>query len=257
MRRRIQIIAGATVLATVLFIGIGYTEQPVAETYRYDYQHRLSSDYIYRTGRVLTAGAKREEGESASALRREQQDMNASTTSVSDTQEQEVDLPLAVKGMVRQLLQSGGEDNVSEHVVAVSTFVNLNQLYRTSSLGRYLSEQLISNLHEAGVQVIEVRKTPGLMVRENFGEYALSRNMAELSYVQKADAILAGTYTFVDDRLFVNARLLDNEDGLVLASASFESKVGSLISAFLADEGMPVRLQRPIKVKTLAEKVSY
>lgn len=210
-----------------------------SDLYRYDYHHRLPTDYIYRTGQVYKEQKK--------AAKAKKNDENIGNLEI------EADLATVVKDIVVQLLISEEDENLQEYAVAVSTFVNLNNLYRTSSLGRYLSEQLVGELHKAAIEVIDVRKTPGLMISQENGEYSLSRDMDELSYVHQADAVLVGTYTFVDERLFINARLLSSADGLVLASASAESPVGSIISQFLADESMPVEATEPIQVRTLVD----
>lgn len=223
------------------FAGSPQEAKPLTgELYRYDYHHRVPTDYIYRTGKV----SKEEGGVKAK---------KGSPDEEIVLHESEADLAIVVKDVVAQLFDSRGEENLKEHAVAVSTIVNLNYLYKTSSLGRYLSEQLVGELHKAGVEVVDVRKTPGLMISPENGEYSLSRDMDELSYVHSADAVVVGTYTFVEERLFINVRLLSGENGLVLASASAESPVGSIISQFLADESMPVAPTRPIEVRTLVE----
>lgn len=209
-----------------------------SDLYRYDYHHRLPTDYIYRTGQVF-----KERKKDAKAKKNDENIGNL---------EIEADLAAVVRDIVVQLLGSE-EENLKEYAVAVSTFVNLNNLYRTSSLGRYLSEQLVGELHRATIDVLDVRKTPGLMISQENGEYSLSRDMDELSYVHQADAVLVGTYTFVDERLFINARLLNSADGRVLASASAESPVGSIIAQLLADESMPVEATEPIRVRTLVD----
>ncbi len=225
------------------------TQASNGDLYKDEYIYRLPLQNIYKTGgQVTKPSEKQNKGNKAEA--------DAETATAGELtahQEVEADLAAFVRGIVFQLFESGGEENLKEHAVAVSTIVNLNSLYRTSSLGRYLSEQLIGELHRAGVEVVDVRKTPGLMISQENGEYSLSRDMDELIYVHKADTVLVGTYTFVDERLFINVRLLSSKGGRVLASASAESPVGSIISQFLADEGMPVKPARPIEVRTLVE----
>jgi TolB-like protein len=232
------ILAAVGIYSADSFAGSSQGEKTSAgDLYRYNYHHRLPADYIYRTGQVVTDQVSKGEKKGED----------------KGTQEVEADLATLVKDIVAKLFASRGDENLKEHAVAVSTLVNLNNLYRTSSLGRYLSEQLGGELHRAGIEVVDVRKTPGLMISQENGEYSLSRDMDELSYVHPADAVVVGTYTFVDERLFINVRLLNSADGIVLASASAESPVGSIISQFLADESMPVGSTKPIEVRTLVE----
>ncbi|MFA6282895.1 MAG: FlgO family outer membrane protein, partial [Desulfurivibrionaceae bacterium] len=139
----------------------------------------------------------------------------------------------------KALIANASEVVADEYVVAVSTFVSLDNLYATSSLGRYLGEQLLSTLQQSGLDVIEVRKTPGMMVSPYHGEYALSRSMDEISLVQEAQAVVVGTYAVAGQEIFVNARLLRNADNRVLSSASLVLPIDAMTANLLANESMP------------------
>ncbi|MCK5544136.1 MAG: hypothetical protein KAI35_02895, partial [Desulfobulbaceae bacterium] len=93
------------------------------------------------------------------------------------------------------------------------------------------------------------RKSPGLMISESYGEYGMSRDMDELSYIHSSQAMLVGTYTFVEGEIFINARILRNPDGMVVSSASLVFGLDSLSEGLLADEGMPVRTAAPVSVR--------
>jgi TolB-like protein len=142
--------------------------------------------------------------------------------------------------LCKNLLANSREEVADEYAVMVSTFVNLNNLYATSSLGRYLGEQMIGELQMAGVEVVEVRKSPGILVSRNHGEYGLSRDMDELAFVQPVQAMVVGTYAVADGEIFVNARLLRNEDNVVLSSANMVLPLSNLTARLLADEAMPL-----------------
>ncbi|MGV1099929.1 FlgO family outer membrane protein [Thiovibrio sp. JS02] len=202
---------------------------PVYRPYFYNYPHALPPDYVFRTARVfsphnlalpLPGGGKGAGG--AGAL-----------------PDQGAALKTAITQLGKALLVNAREDVVDEYVVAVSTFVNLDNLYATSSLGRYLGEQFIGELQQAGVEVVEVRKTPGMMISEHHGEYGLSRDMDELGFVQSAQAMVVGTYTVTEQEVLVNVRLLRNEDNMVLSTANAVLPLGSLTAGMLANESMP------------------
>jgi len=154
----------------------------------------------------------------------------------------------------KQLLENAKEEIDDSYALMVTTFVNLNSLYSTSSLGRYISEQLISELQVAGVNVIDVRKTPALMISEGHGEYGLSRNMDELSFVQPIQAMVVGTYTVAEGKIFINARVLRNSDGMVLSAAHLTFDVDAVMARLLADEGMPVGPGKPVQVRAFNDK---
>ncbi|MBA3004053.1 MAG: hypothetical protein FP813_09415 [Desulfurivibrio sp.] len=205
---------------------------PTYRPYFYNYPHAIPADYVFRTGRVFSP-----------------QNMSQSFLSgLGVGQKGDSAGPGAGQGAIfhakinqlgKSLIANASEVVADEYVVAVSTFVSLDNLYATSSFGRYLGEQLLSTLQQSGIEVIEVRKTPGLMVSPSHGEYALSRSMDEISLVQGAQAVVVGTYAVAGQEIFVNARLLRNEDNRVLSSASLVLPIDGMTANLLANESMP------------------
>ena len=117
-----------------------------------------------------------------------------------------------------QLLRNFRDDAGPNGPVAVATFVDLNNLYRTSPFGRYIAEQLMGELQRAGFNVVEIRKADSIMVKPRFGEYGLSRDIQELARQSSARYILAGTYVTRGHYIMINARLVSNENNLVASS---------------------------------------
>ncbi len=198
--------------------------------YSLDHPHQVPGDYVYRTPRVfgpekvgdnfswdwLTGGKK--------------QAMPAQT----GTQ-----LKLRVRELVAQLLAGSKEPVAGQLRVTVASFVNLDQVYETSALGRYLGEQMLHELQRARVDAVDVRMMPAMQISKGHGEYALSRDMAELNYVHHADSVVAGTYSVAAGQIFVNARLLENGTGLLLSSGSLVFEVDGVSAAMLKDAGQP------------------
>lgn len=124
-----------------------------------------------------------------------------------------------VHDLSSQLMNNiSGEGDV-QGPIAVTTFVDLNYLYRTSPFGRYLAEALMGELQRAGLMVTEIRKTESILIKERFGEYSLSRNIKEISKHSTAKFLLVGTYVVRGKNIFVNARIISNKDNLVISSA--------------------------------------
>lgn len=204
---------------------------PAYRPYFYNYPHAIPPDYVFRTARVFSPqnmsssvfagfGSGQAGGQAGSAG-------------------QGAALQAKVNELGKALIANASEVVADEYVVAVSTFVTLDNLYATSSFGRFLGEQLLSTLQQSGLEVIEVRKTPGMMVSPHHGEYALSRSMDELGLVQAAQAVVVGTYTVAGQEIFVNARLLRNDDNRVLSSASMVLPIDAMTANLLANESMP------------------
>jgi len=102
----------------------------------------------------------------------------------------------------------------------VTTFVDLNTLYRTSSFGRYLAEQVMNEFQSHSYKVIDIRKSLSVMIREKRGEFGMSRDPEEIGASASAGAMLSGTYMVGEDDIIVNARILDNKSSVLLSSST-------------------------------------
>jgi TolB-like protein len=156
------------------------------------------------------------------------------------TKEEQVQLLVAAINQMARDLTTSYHDGDSLHDplaegVVVSSFVELKKLSRTSSFGRYLAEQLMSELQRQGYRVVELRKSVSIRVQEQRGEYGLSRNPEEIPVMVTSGAMLAGTYTIADGYVLVNARLLDNRTTVLLASATAVFPYDNLTRTLLAD----------------------
>ena len=123
-----------------------------------------------------------------------------------------------ISDLSSQLMKNISGEGDLQGPIAVTTFVDLNNLYRTSPFGRYLAEALMGELQRSGLMVTEIRKTESILIKERFGEYSLSRNIKEISKHSTAKFLLVGTYVVRGDNIFVNTRLITNTDNLVVSS---------------------------------------
>lgn len=167
--------------------------------------------------------------------------------------EMAMELKLRIRQLSQQLLDNVTEDSFNESVVIVTTFVNLNDLYETSGLGRLMGEQLMGELQKRGVEIVDARTATSLQVSEGFGEYALSRDMNQLSYVHGAQAVVVGTYIVAADEIAVNARLLNQGNGAVLSSASIVFPTDNLVATLLRDAGKPPSVGSMVPLRSFAE----
>lgn len=119
--------------------------------------------------------------------------------------------------------------------IAVSSFVDLKKLTRTSSFGRYLAEQLMTEFQQQGYRVVEIRKSTSIRIQEQRGEYGLSREAAEINPSITARTLITGTYTLAGDNILVNAKVLDNKNATLLSSATMVFPRTKLVDLLLAD----------------------
>jgi TolB-like protein len=127
-------------------------------------------------------------------------------------------------------------DQIDEHYrgvnpgpIGVTTFVNADDLYSTSSFGRMYAEQVMSELVMRGFDVIELRHSDALQFMSGRGEFALSRDVSSVRPVRQLGAVVVGTYVVSPVRVYVNARLIDPSSSMILSSGSVEmSKTAEL-----------------------------
>jgi len=137
--------------------------------------------------------------------------------------------------LFRNLADADPENGDLGKGVLVCTFVELKKLSRTSSLGRYVAEQLMNEMQQRHYEVVEIRKSQAVMLQEKRGEFGLSRNPAEVSQAVAAGAMLTGTYTTSKDSIVINARIIDNRSAKLLSSATAIIPRNQLVEQLLAD----------------------
>ena len=154
--------------------------------------------------------------------------------------------------LFRNLADADPENGDLSQGVLVCTFVELKKLTRTSSLGRYVAEQLMNEMQQQRYEVLEIRKSQAISLQEKRGEFGLSRNPREISQTVAAGAMLTGTYTPSKDSIVINARIIDNRSAKLLSSATVIIPRNQLAEQLLADtasvrEGKP----EPLYLKKL------
>lgn len=155
-------------------------------------------------------------------------------------------------GLFASLRDADPEDGDLAEGLIVCTFVDLKKLTRTSSLGRYVAEQLMGELQQQGYTVKELRKGTSVVVEEKRGEFGLSRDPAQLKEDVAAGAMLTGTYTVTGEQVILNARIMDNRTATLLASATAIIPKNKVANLLLADSAaLTTRKSEPIYMKRL------
>ena len=111
-------------------------------------------------------------------------------------------------------------DNKNPTRVILTSFVDLDKLEKTSSLGRLVSESMFNELHIRKFLVTDFRGQEAVSVNED-GEFHITRDVEKLKdNVDAVEYILIGTYVkFENQSLLINARILDSLSGRVHSSA--------------------------------------
>lgn len=101
--------------------------------------------------------------------------------------------------------------------ITVTSFVNLQQLNKTSQFGQVIGESLFSELFVRGFNVSDFRGQNSITINAS-GEFYISRDITKLQSEVSNTYILVGTYSKIDQNVIINARILDNHTGKIVSS---------------------------------------
>ncbi|VAX18256.1 hypothetical protein MNBD_NITROSPINAE04-560 [hydrothermal vent metagenome] len=147
-----------------------------------------------------------------------------------------------LQSMSRDMARKISEPLLSSNddtTVAVATFVDVDNMYRAATFGRYMTEQVMAEIARMGYNVVELRVTPDFYVDVRIGELGLSREMSRLMNDKKVDAVVVGTYVRAADNVVVNARLVRGDTRRVAGASSMivdASKKNKFVTAMLKNE---------------------
>ncbi|MCA1771528.1 MAG: hypothetical protein LC677_02390 [Halomonas sp.] len=148
----------------------------------------------------------------------------------------EPDLPELTHRAAEQMVASNPDMTDYSPMIA-ATFVSIDNLNQSSTLGRISSELMASALGRQGMQVREVKMRDSLFIEESVGELILSRQVQRLSAQNDARSILMGTYAQGQDYVYVSARVVRSSDAMVLGSADFRLALNNNTRSLLEDQG--------------------
>jgi TolB-like protein len=103
----------------------------------------------------------------------------------------------------------------------VATLVNIDKLDQSSTFGRLISDQLASKITQLGHNVVELKVRDSVFMKRNEGEFILTREIKEVATAHKAQAIVVGTYAESSDFVYVNLKVVNPANSLILASYDY------------------------------------
>lgn len=107
--------------------------------------------------------------------------------------------------------------------ILTASFVNIDDLTESSTLGRIVSEQIASRLAQHGFKIVEVKlRQESIFIEEGKGEFLLSREVLSLGETRGAHAVLVGTYAVSKNFIFISVRVARTEDNSVVTGYDYE-----------------------------------
>jgi TolB-like protein len=126
-------------------------------------------------------------------------------------------LDFFVESMTEDLVLSNTSVN-ARTPIAVTSFVDLQNMDATNWLGNTVSEGFIHQLQQRGFKVIDFKTTGSIQVTQQ-GDFAFSRNWKDLSEEQEIQYVLTGTMLRQEGGVLVNARVVGMQSRVVVATA--------------------------------------
>jgi len=104
--------------------------------------------------------------------------------------------------------------------IILTSFVDLNQLNKTTTFGRLLGESMFNELHIRNFKIVDFRGQDAVSVNAN-GEFHITRDVNKLKdHIEAIEYVVVGTYVkFEYGSVLINARILDSETGEVISTA--------------------------------------
>ena len=128
--------------------------------------------------------------------------------------------------------------------VVVTTFVNLDNMKETSSLGRLIAENLIHELQVRGWKVFDIRLARDIVVKPQ-GEFSITRDIKNIRNNYRVNSVITGTYAITSNSVIVNARIIDVKSGVVVSTGQIVLPIED-VSSLLSDRsssGSTIRIK--------------
>lgn len=111
--------------------------------------------------------------------------------------------------------------------ILVASFVNIDNVQKSSTFGRVIAEQMASRLSQKGYKVIEMKmRSDSIFIQEQTGELMLSRELRQISHKHNAYAVLVGTYGASKYVVYLTAKLIRTKDNVILNAYDYSLPVG-------------------------------
>lgn len=126
----------------------------------------------------------------------------------------------AADALTAQLLAKTGKANAT---MLSASFVNVNRLEESSTLGRMISEQISSRMAQNGFKVLEMKlRQNSVYIKEGEGEFLLSRQLKEISTSQNGDLAIVGTYALAEKTIYISARIVNAGDNTIITGYDYQ-----------------------------------
>lgn len=109
----------------------------------------------------------------------------------------------------------------ADRPIIVATVVDIDDLERSSTLGRYVSESVSARFTQNGFRMIELKFQNAVYMKTGEGELMLTRQIREIARSHQAQAVVVGTYSRALSAVLVNLKVVRPESNIVIAAQDY------------------------------------
>ncbi len=115
----------------------------------------------------------------------------------------------------------------------VATLASIDALEQSSTLGRFVSEQVASRLSQTGLSVVDLKVRNGIYMKRNEGEFMLTREIRDVAAAHKAQGVIVGTYAESANFVHITLKLVDPANSLVLAAYDYSLPLDKQVKSMI------------------------
>lgn len=119
------------------------------------------------------------------------------------------------------LAATAGHQLDAERPILIATVVDIDNLERSSTLGRFLSESVSARFTQNRYRMIEMKLQGSVYMRRGEGEMMLTRQVKEIATAHQAQAVVVGTYSRASAAVLVNLKVVQPDTNIVLAAQDY------------------------------------
>jgi hypothetical protein len=143
-----------------------------------------------------------------------------SSNTISDSSYQQADLRTLTYRAVDMVL-AAAPDVSSKSSLVVASLSDAQNLERSSGLGNIVADMIRTRLAQTGHRTSEVRLRNAMSLKNDDGEFFLSRNKGASMPPPNTAAILTGTYAASYQKVYVSIKLISATDAHIVSGADF------------------------------------
>lgn len=116
----------------------------------------------------------------------------------------------------------------------VATVVDINNLDKSSALGRTVSEHVSAQFTRKGYSLVELKLRNSVYMKRTQGELMLSREIKDVAQSYNSQAVIVGTYSESSNLVFINLKVVRPDDNVILAVQDYVLPLDKTIRSLLA-----------------------